>query len=116
MRHAKSNKHLSRPADQRLAMLRAIVRSLFLSGKVSVTVARAKEARRLAEKIIAVAKQNNLTARRQVESIMGERAITTWIFKNAPERFEGRAGGCTRLVRTGFRRGDAAPMAVLELL
>jgi large subunit ribosomal protein L17 len=97
-------------------MLRAITRSLFLYGKVSVTVNRARAAQRLAEKIIGIAKQNNLMARRKVESLMGEKAITSWIFKNVPERFEGRAGGCTRVVRTGFRRGDAATLAVLELL
>ena len=116
MRHGKSNKQLSRPTDQRLALLRAIVRALFLHGKVEVTVPRAKQARRLAEKLIAIAKKNDLWARRQVESIMGNKAITTWICKTTPERFEGRSGGCTRIVRSGSRRGDAAPMAILELL
>jgi large subunit ribosomal protein L17 len=97
-------------------MLRSIVRSLFLHGRVESTVARAKEASRLAEKLIALSKRNDLAARRQVESIMGEKAIVSHIFKNFPERFEGRAGGCTRLIRTGFRRGDSAPKAILELI
>ncbi|MBN2057553.1 MAG: 50S ribosomal protein L17 [Candidatus Saganbacteria bacterium] len=97
-------------------MLKSIVRSLFLHGKVNVTLARAKQARRLAEKLIAISKTNSLAARRQVESIMGEKAITSTIFKTIPDRFEGRAGGYTRIIKTGSRKGDAAPMAVLELL
>ena len=116
MRHAKGNRKLAKPTDQRLALLRSIVRSLFLYGRVSVTLPRAKEARKLAEKLITISKGNNLTARRQVESVMGEKKITTTIFKTFPERFEGRAGGYPRITRTGFRKGDAAPMAVLELL
>ncbi len=116
MRHRKGNRKLSRATDQRLAMLKAIVRSLFLYGQVKVTLTRAKEAKRLAEKLIAVSKKNNLFARRKVESVMGEKKIVSHIFKSFPERFEGRAGGFTRIIKTGFRKGDAAPMAILELL
>lgn len=116
MRHRRGNKKLGKPTDQRLAMLRSIVRSLFIHGKVEVTLARAKGARRLAEKLISASKKNDLRARRRIESVLGERAVTSQIFKTFPERFEGRAGGFTRIVRTGFRKGDAAPKAVLELL
>jgi len=116
VRHRRGNSKLGRPTDQRLAILKSIVRSLFLHGKVEVTLGRAKEAKKMAEKIITISKKNDLTARRKVESIMGEKAITTWIFKNTPERFEGRAGGFTRLTKTGWRRGDSAPTALLELL
>ena len=116
MRHRLGNKKLGKPTDQRLAMLKAIVRALFLYDKVEVTLTRAKEARRMAEKLITAAKKNNLSARRKVESVMGEKMIVTHIFKTFPERFEGRAGGFTRIVKTGFRKGDAAPMAILELL
>ena len=116
MRHRLGNRKLSRAADQRLAMLRSIVRSLFLHGKVNVTLPRAKEARRMAEKLIAFSKKNDLFARRKVEAVMGEKEIVTHIFKSFPERFEGRAGGFTRITKTGFRGGDAAPMALLELV
>ncbi len=116
MRHRRGNRKLSRASDQRRAMLRSIVRSLFLHGRVESTLARAKEASRLAEKLIALSKRHDLSARRQVESIMGEKAIVSHIFKSFPERFEGRAGGCTRVTRTGFRGGDSAPKAILELL
>ena len=116
MRHRRANRKLNRPTDQRLAMLRSIVRSLFLFGRVEITKARAKEARKIAEKLIAISKKNNLHARRKVESFFGERAVVYQIFKTFPERFEGRAGGFTRMVKTGFRRGDAASMVILELL
>lgn len=116
MRHRKGNKKLSKATDQRLAMLRSIVRSLFRYGRVKLTLSRAKEARKLAERLIAISKMNDLAARRKVESFMGEREIVSEIFKTFPERFEGRAGGFTRIVKIGYRKGDAAPMAVLELL
>jgi len=116
MRHRRGNRKLSKATDQRLAMLRGMVRSLFLHGRVGVTLTRAKETRRMAEKLIALTKRNDLAARRQVQSVLGERKIVSQIFKTFPERFEGRAGGFTRIVKTGFRKGDAAPMAILELL
>lgn len=116
MRHRYGNKKLSRATDQRLALLRSIVRSLFEHGKVEVTVERAKQARRLAEKLITASRKNDLNARRKVESALADRQIVTKIFKTFPERFEGRPGGYTRITRVGFRNGDAAPMAVLELL
>ncbi|MDD5593308.1 MAG: 50S ribosomal protein L17 [Candidatus Margulisbacteria bacterium] len=116
MRHRLGNRKLSRATDQRLALLRSIVRSLFIYGKVKVTLTRAKEARRMAEKLITATKANNLHARRKVESVLHDRKIVTMIFKTYPERFEGRPGGYTRIIKIGARRGDAAPMALLELI
>ncbi|MBU0629696.1 MAG: 50S ribosomal protein L17 [Candidatus Margulisbacteria bacterium] len=116
MRHRKGNKKLSKPADQRLAMLRSIVRSLFIYGHVNVTVTRAKEARRMAEKLITCTKTNDLFARRKVESVLHDQSVVTTIFKTFPERFEGRPGGYTRIIRIGRRRGDSAPLARLELV
>lgn len=116
MRHRLGNRKLGRATDQRLALLKSIVRSLFIYGKVKVTLTRAKEARKMAEKLITVCKANTLFARRKVEAVIGEKKLVTEIFKTFPERFEGRAGGYTRIVKIGQRRGDAAPMAVLELL
>ena len=116
MRHRCGNRKLSRPTDQRLALLRSIVRALFINNRVEVTLERAKEARRMAERLITATKKNDLSGRRKVESVLAERKLVTRIFKTFPERFEGRAGGYTRIIRTGFRVGDAAPMAILELL
>jgi large subunit ribosomal protein L17 len=93
-----------------------MVRSLFIYGKIEVPLVRAKEARRMAEKVISLTKKNDLFSRRKAEKVMCERDIVTNIFKTFPERFEGRPGGFTRIVKTGFRKGDAAPMAMLELV
>ena len=116
MRHRYGNRKLSRATDQRLAMLRSIVRALFINGKVEVTATRAKEARRMAERLITAVKKNDLNARRKLESALAEKKLVTRIFKTIPERFEGRAGGYTRITKTGFRLGDAAPKAMLELI
>jgi large subunit ribosomal protein L17 len=116
VRHRLGNRKLSRATDQRLAMLRSIVRSLFISGKIKLTLTRAKEARRLAERLITACKQNNLNSRRRVEEALGERKLVSQIFKTFPDRFEGRAGGYTRIVKIGSRQGDNAPMALLEIL
>lgn len=116
MRHRLGNRKLSRATDQRLALLRSIVRGLFINGKVKVTLTRAKEARKMAEKLITATKTNNLMARRKVEQVLGDRALVTQVCKTFPERFEGRPGGYTRITRIGRRTGDAAPLALLELL
>ena len=116
MRHRYGNRKLGRPTDQRLALLRSIVRALFINGKVKVTLERAKEARRMAEKLITATKANDLNARRKVEKVLAERKLVSQIFKTFPERFEGRPGGYTRIIKIGRRTGDAAPLALLELL
>lgn len=116
MRHRLRNRKLSRATDQRLALLRSMVMALFLRGKIKVTLTRAKEARRMAEKIITITRINDLNARRKAEKILTDRRVVSQIFKTFPERFEGRSGGYTRITRIGSRVGDAAPMALLELL
>ncbi|MFA5839086.1 MAG: 50S ribosomal protein L17 [Candidatus Margulisiibacteriota bacterium] len=116
MRHRKGNLKLSKPTDQRVAMLKSIVRSLFLHEKIKTSHVRAKQAQRLAEKIITIAKKNDLFARKKIESIMAERKLVSYICKTIPERFEGRSGGYTRVIKVGFRRGDGAPLSVLELI
>jgi large subunit ribosomal protein L17 len=93
-----------------------MVKALFQRGKIKVTLARAKEAKRLAEKLITFTKANDLHARRKVEKVLADRKLVSQIFKTFPERFEGRPGGYCRITKIGFRRGDAAPMALLELL
>jgi large subunit ribosomal protein L17 len=70
----------------------------------------------MAEKLIAASKKNDLNARRKVEKVLADRKIVSRVFKTFPEKYEGRAGGFTRITKIGFRTGDAAPMAVLELL
>ena len=116
MRHRYGNRKLGLPTDQRLALIKSIVRSLLEHGRVETTVERAKQARRMAEKLITASKKNDLNARRKVEKVLADRRFVSKIFKTLPERFEGRAGGYTRITRTGFRVGDASPLALLELI
>ncbi len=116
MRHRNSNRKLSRPTDQRLAMLRSIVRSLFIHGRVETSVHRAKEARKMAEKLITFAKYGTIQSRRKVFDVMRDRDLIKRMFAELPVRFEGRAGGYTRIVKVAAHTGDNAPMAVLELV
>ena len=116
MRHNKGNKKLGKATDQRIAMLRSIVISLVKSGKVKVTKTRAKEARKIAEKVVALAKYNDLSSRRKVFSIVRDEDIVKKLFKEVPEKYEGRPGGFTRITNIGSRRGDNAPLVLLELV
>jgi large subunit ribosomal protein L17 len=84
-------------------------------GKIKLLLVRARTVRRIAERLISLAKKNDLPSRRQALKILKDRDRVKTLFELGA-RFEGRAGGFTRLVKTGFRRGDAARMAVLELV
>ena len=116
MRHKKGFTKLSKATDQRLAMLYSIVRSLLKYGKVKVTEARGKEARKIAEGIIELAKRGDLSSRRRAASIISDSDIVKRVFTEAKTRFGQRTGGYTRLVKIGSRHGDAAPMVLLELV
>lgn len=115
MRHRKGNRKLSRATDQRIALLRSLTRSLLERGKITLTLKRAKETQKMAEKIIALGKYDTIAARRRVASLLGKDDLTKKIFSELATRFEGKAGGFTRVIKAGFRKGDAAPLAVLEL-
>lgn len=116
MRHRNKNRKLSRPTDQRIALLRSIVMSLLQHGKVEVTVTRAKEARKMAERIITLAKYSDISSRRKAFALLRDRDLVKKIFTEFPVRFEGRAGGYTRIIKIGANRGDNAPKAYLELV
>lgn len=115
MRHRKGNKKVGRPTDQRLAILNSQAAALIKHGKIKLTLTRAKETRRIAEKLISLAKRNDLNARRKAARIIKDKEVLKVLF-SLGQRYEGRPGGFTRIIRTGSRHGDAAPMAVLELL
>jgi large subunit ribosomal protein L17 len=115
MRHKKGLKKLGRATDQRLAILYSEAAALIKHGKIKLTLTRAKEARKIAEKLISHAKRNDLHARREASRIIKDKSILKQLFELG-SRFEGRPGGFTRITRIGFRRGDAAPMALLELV
>ena len=107
---------LGRTTAQRTAMLRAMVTFLLENGKIETTVAKAKEVRSLAERMITLGKQNTLHTRRQALSYITKEDVVTKLFGEIAPKYADRNGGYTRIVKIGPRRGDAAEMAIIELV
>lgn len=107
---------LGRPTDQRMAMLRNLVTSFLKSGKIETTETRAKETKRLAEKMITLAKRGDLHARRQVLAFVTEEEVVKNLFENIAPKYAERNGGYTRIMKVGPRRGDGAEVVILELV
>ncbi|NOY46543.1 MAG: 50S ribosomal protein L17 [Deltaproteobacteria bacterium] len=116
MRHRKSGRKLGRDTAHRKAMLRNLVTSLIEHGRVQTTDAKAKEARRVAEKLITLARQGTLHARRQALAYVRGRDAVARLFEVVAPRYQDRPGGYTRIVKLGYRRGDNAPVSLLELV
>jgi large subunit ribosomal protein L17 len=106
---------LGRPADQRKALLRALTTELIRNGRITTTKVRAKAVRSEAEKMITLAKDGSLSARRQAMGYIYDKQLVHALFEQAPERYGTREGGYTRILRTVSRRGDNADMAIIEL-
>lgn len=111
-----SYRKLGRPTDHRNLMLRNLVTSLLKNGRIQTTETRAKETRKIAEKMITLAKRGDLHARRQVLAYILDETVVKNLFDEIAPKYEERNGGYTRILKLGPRRGDAAPMAILELL
>ena len=107
---------LGRATESRMAMLRAMVTYLFEKGKIETTVARAKEVRCMAEKMITLGKDNTLQSKRQVFAFITKEAVTKKLFDEIAPKYADRKGGYTRIMKIGPRRGDAAEMAIIELV
>ena len=107
---------LGRPTASRMAMLRAMVTYLLENGKIETTVTRAKEVRSLAEKMITLAKEPTLHNKRQVFAFVTKESVCKKLFDEIAPKYAERNGGYTRIIKTGARRGDAAEMAIIELL
>lgn len=116
MKHKVVGRKLGRNASHRKAMLRNIVTSLLEHERIVTTVPKAKEARRVAEKMITLGKRGDLHARRQALSYIRSKGIVAKLFDDLSEQYADRQGGYTRIIRTGTRNGDAAPMAIIELV
>lgn len=116
MRHRIAGRKLSRPTAHRLAMLRGAVTDLLRHETIQTTEAKAREIKPLAEKVISRGKKGTLHQRRQAAAFLTDEGVVKKLFDELGPRFAERPGGYTRLVKTGPRKGDAAPMAVLELL
>ena len=112
MKHRK----LGRTSDQRRAMLRAMVTYLLENGQIKTTVTRAKEVAPVAEKMITLAKKNDLAAYRQALGLITKEDVAKKLFQELGPKYAGRNGGYTRVVRIGPRRGDAAEMAIIQLV
>lgn len=116
MRHGRRINLLGKPADQRKALLRALTTQLLRHGRIQTTKVRAKAVRSEADKIITLAKEGTLAARRQAMGYLYDKQLVHALFEQVGERYGNRQGGYTRILRTVRRRGDNAEMAIIELV
>jgi len=116
MRHANDHRKLGRSPGHRKALLRNLMNSLVLSERIETTVPKAKELRRLGDRLITLGKSGTLHARRMAFAMLSNKDATDKLFETLAGRFTERAGGYTRILRTGYRVGDGAEMAIIEYL
>ena len=107
---------LGRTSDHRIAMLRAMVTFLLENGKIETTVTRAKEVRAMTEKYITLAKNNTLSSKRQALAFITKEDVVAKLYNEIAPKYMDVNGGYTRITKTGPRRGDAAEMAIIELV
>jgi large subunit ribosomal protein L17 len=116
MRHRKSGRHLNRTSSHRQAMFRNMACSLFEHELIKTTVPKAKELRRVAEPLITMAKVDNVAKRRLAFARLRSDAVVGKLFTELGPRYQARPGGYLRILKCGFRAGDKAPMAYVELV
>ncbi|MCG2746277.1 MAG: 50S ribosomal protein L17 [Desulfobulbaceae bacterium] len=116
MRHRKSGRRLGRTTAHRQAMVRNMVTSLLDHERIVTTTPKAKEVRKVADKMITLAKRGDLHARRQALAFIRDSKVVAKLFDKLRAEYQDRQGGYTRIIQTGNRTGDAAPMAILELV
>jgi large subunit ribosomal protein L17 len=116
MRHNKSGRRLGRKPDHRQHMMQNMVTSFFENERITTTVTRAKELRKLVEKMITLGKRGDLHARRQALQVIHQQEVVAKLFEMIAPRYSGRPGGFTRIMKLENRQGDNAPMAIIELV
>ena len=116
MRHRQSNRKLNRTTSHRLAMFRNMANSLFKHEAIKTTVPKAKELRRIAEPLITLSKTPSLANRRLAFARLRDRDMVVKLFDELGPRYQARNGGYLRILKWGFRQGDNAPMALVELV
>ena len=119
VRHRKRLRRLGRPTDQRMALLRNMVYSIFdqaTEGKITTTEPKAKQARQVVERMITLTRADTVHSRRMARQVLGDQHMVKRLFDEIGPQFRDRPGGYTRMIRLGARRGDAAPMVRLELI
>ncbi|MCK5322796.1 MAG: 50S ribosomal protein L17 [Desulfobulbaceae bacterium] len=116
MRHRKAGRRLGRTTSHRLAMVRNMVTSLLDHERIVTTTPKAKEVRKVVDKMITLGKRGDLHARRQALTVVQDKRVVAKLFGELRDEYMDRNGGYTRIILTGNRAGDAAPMAILELV
>lgn len=116
MRHAKRGRKLNMKTQHRHAVLRDLATALFRHEQISTTLPKAKELKRYAERLVTLGKKGTLAARRQAAAILRDNEVVQKLFGPLATRYKTRRGGYTRVLKSGFRHGDAAAMAVIELV
>ena len=116
MRHRKAGRRLGRNSSHQQAMMRNMVTSLLEHERIVTTTPKAKELRKLADKMITLAKRGDLHARRQALAVVRSKKVVDKLFTKLKDEYMDRNGGYTRIILTGNRPGDAAPMAIIELV
>ncbi|AMW33959.1 MULTISPECIES: 50S ribosomal protein L17 [Haematospirillum] len=116
MRHGMSGRKLNRTSSHRKAMFANMAAALIRHEQIRTTLPKAKDLRPIAEKLITLAKRGDLHARRQAIAQIGDETVVSKLFSVLAERYQGRPGGYTRVLKAGFRYGDCAPMAIIELV
>ena len=116
MRHRLAGRHLGRSSSHRRALYRNQVTDLLRHEKLVTTEAKAKEVRRLTERMITLGKKGGLHARRRAMSFLQDDEVVSKVFESLADRYRDRQGGYTRVLASGYRYGDSAPMAVIELV
>ncbi len=115
MRHAKKGRKLGTDASHRKAMLRSLAAAVIANERIKTTEARAKEVRSLVERIITWGKRGDVHSRRLAMAELGDKALVHKVFDDIASRYEERSGGYTRILKLGPRKGDGAPMVIIEL-
>lgn len=116
MRHGMSGRKLNRTSSHRKAMFANMAVALLKHEQIKTTLPKAKDLRRIVDKLITLGKRGDLHARRQANSVLRDDKITAKLFDELAARYESRPGGYTRVLKAGFRHGDMAPMAYIELV
>ncbi len=116
MRHKKLKGKLGRNSSHRSSLLANLSISLITHKKIETTYTKAKEVRRCIEKLITIAKNNNIQAQREVQKVIKNKQASKILFEEISPKYLERNGGYTRIVKTGFRKGDSAPLAIIEFI
>ncbi|NLN35841.1 MAG: 50S ribosomal protein L17 [Candidatus Cloacimonetes bacterium] len=116
MRHRVEGRKFGRETDARRLMMRYLVKSMVEHGQINTTLAKAKEMRRFVERVVTYGKNNTVHSRRLAYSVLGDRDLVKKLFDDIAPAFANRKGGYTRVIKAGFRRGDNAPMAIIQFV